>query len=148
MTHASPAAHPSIAAIFSWDFSRVKNLLTRDDKLDPAEADARIEEYRKYMAINATFNTSHPVSKEVDDVWHAHVLDTVDYARFSERVFGRFLHHLPIFDEDGQKKLVIDYAAKTLPHLKALFGSLSPLWAEARVICMGPADCNGGVVQA
>ena len=31
----------------------------------------------------------------VDQVWHAHILDTHDYKAFCEQVFGHFVHHIP-----------------------------------------------------
>jgi len=34
-------------------------------------------------------------SRVVDDLWHAHITCTRDYAAFTRRAFGRFLHHQP-----------------------------------------------------
>lgn len=31
----------------------------------------------------------------VDQVWHAHILNTHDYKAFCEQVFGHFVHHIP-----------------------------------------------------
>jgi len=41
----------------------------------------------------------HTPSKEVDQMWHDHILDTRSYQEMCENVFGRFLHHKP--DGDG-----------------------------------------------
>jgi hypothetical protein len=34
-----------------------------------------------------------PVFQAIDEVWHAHILCTRDYADFCARNFGRFIHH-------------------------------------------------------
>ena len=34
-------------------------------------------------------------SKDVDEFWHTHILQTVKYAEDCQRVFGAFLHHNP-----------------------------------------------------
>ncbi len=38
----------------------------------------------------------HAVSDEIDPFWHAHILHTQQYASFCDRVFGEFLHHVPL----------------------------------------------------
>ncbi len=146
------AQDAKVAIIFAWNFGRVVTLLTRDGNMPKSEALKRVEEYKKYMAINATYGVPHPISKEVDEVWHNHVLDTVDYAEFSRQIFGRFYHHIPIFDQAGQVMLRERYKKHTLPHLQALFGKPNKLWTEARVICIGEGGggqgpCEGPVIN-
>ena len=34
-------------------------------------------------------------SRVVDDLWHEFILDTMAYAAFCDRAFGRFFHHVP-----------------------------------------------------
>lgn len=51
-------------------------------------------EYRRFLALHLL----HPgvpltPSKLVDQVWHAHILDTRNYERDMRTVLGRFLHH-------------------------------------------------------
>lgn len=125
--------------IFTWNLERVLWLLVRDDGLEVSEAERRLDEYRKYMAINAVFPESHhPISKEIDAVWHQHVLDSPDYARFCDTIFGRFLHHNPVFTDAEQRWLASNYDANTLPHLRALFGEPSEkYWLNVRMICWG-----------
>ena len=40
-------------------------------------------------------------NKEVDEVWHTHILDTRKYAEDCQHIFGRFLHHFPYFGMRG-----------------------------------------------
>ena len=36
-------------------------------------------------------------TKEIDEMWHAHILDTRKYHQDCERIFGWYLHHFPYF---------------------------------------------------
>lgn len=54
--------------------------------------------YRSYIA-DVNHDKSLSPSKDVDEVWHTHILHTVDYADFCQLHFGRFIHHVP--DENG-----------------------------------------------
>ena len=40
-------------------------------------------------------------TKEIDRVWHHHILDTMKYAQDCEMLFGRFIHHFPYFGKRG-----------------------------------------------
>jgi len=35
------------------------------------------------------------LSKDVDEFWHTHILQTMKYHRDCETVFGKYLHHNP-----------------------------------------------------
>jgi hypothetical protein len=41
------------------------------------------------------------ISPIVDEVWHAFILFTSDYAAFCDEVFGRFVHHAPNWPGGG-----------------------------------------------
>ncbi len=42
-------------------------------------------------------------TKEVDDFWHLHILDTRNYIQDCEKIFGKYLHHFPYSGLDGTK---------------------------------------------
>jgi hypothetical protein len=68
-----------------------------------AEADRRVKLYRQFLTIRLR----HPEvglvpSDEIDEVWHAHILDTAKYAEDCEWVFGFFLHHFPYLGLRGE----------------------------------------------
>lgn len=42
-----------------------------------------------------------PPSEEIDEFWHNHVLDTQNYAKDCQQIFGRFIHHYPYTGLDG-----------------------------------------------
>lgn len=43
------------------------------------------------------------MSTEVDTFWHAHILHTRDYHEFYNKVYGQYIHHTPLDEEDEQK---------------------------------------------
>ncbi|MDQ3018658.1 MAG: hypothetical protein M3Q64_02205, partial [bacterium] len=65
-----------------------------------------IEEYRRFLFLTVTRHESIIPKKYVDEVWHAHILDTEKYAFDCNQTFEFFLHHFPYLgmrgDEDKQ----------------------------------------------
>ncbi len=50
----------------------------------------------------------HKEMEIIDEMWHAFILVTVDYANFCEQYFGEFLHHLPEMGEEIDKNFEVD----------------------------------------
>jgi len=70
----------------------------------------RVEhEYRQYLYLIVTNpdRTVVPWSRDVDNFWHQHILDTRKYAEDCTAILGRFIHHNPHLPEGS------------MPHLKA-----------------------------
>jgi hypothetical protein len=60
----------------------------------PPELKARIEETLKFLNIATYCEGPIPVSQEIDDIWHAWILETRDYARLCNLIQGqRYIHH-------------------------------------------------------
>ena len=56
--------------------------------------------------LDSNFNFVAMPSQVVDDLWHAFILCTRDYAQFCQLAFGRFLHHKPaVMMDPAQKKM-------------------------------------------
>lgn len=47
-----------------------------------------------YLTLSRQDTTFVP-TREIDELWHAHILDTRRYAKDCETIFGEFVHHLP-----------------------------------------------------
>lgn len=95
----------AITRIASIDFSGVRlkladpleGLALGEEELDHAE-----REYRRFLALTMAYPERTIVpTREVDDFWHQHILDTRAYAEDTERVFGFFLHHYPYLGKRG-----------------------------------------------
>jgi DNA-binding CsgD family transcriptional regulator len=64
----------------------------------PEYADSVERAYKTFLSI-AVKHQEHAedimLSKDVDEFWHTHILQTMKYADHCEAVFGAFLHHAP-----------------------------------------------------
>lgn len=82
------------------DLDAVRRRLVEKKGWTVAHADRMVEEYREYLALffHHPGEELVPPSQDLDDVWHEHILDTQQYTRDCDRVFGRFVHHVPGLD--------------------------------------------------
>lgn len=82
-------------------------------------------------------------SKEVDEFWHAHILDTAKYMGDCEYCFGFYLHHFPYLGlrgaEDAQK--LKKHFQSTREYYREVFGE--QCISEGSSVCTscGTADC-------
>ncbi len=81
-------------------------------------------------------------SRWVDIGWHAFVLHTRDYADFCAQVAGRFVHHEPTDDEDG------DPGDALAPTLAAIEASGYTLDAELWPVAAKCSQCHAGCVDS
>lgn len=68
-----------------------------------AEACSDVEHlYRRFLALNIRYpDRKLCPNGPVDEFWHAHILDTRQYAADCEVLFGQMLHHYPYFGMRG-----------------------------------------------
>ncbi|GAA5525298.1 hypothetical protein Maes01_01864 [Microbulbifer aestuariivivens] len=98
-------------AVASLDFARLKYKVTQTAEAEMTEEawDKGEEEYRRFLTLKQMYpGVSLVPSKLVDQVWHAHILDTRAYREDCNTVFGRFIDHYPyfgIYGEDDQQAL-------------------------------------------
>ncbi|MFO0704812.1 MAG: hypothetical protein U0517_02420 [Candidatus Andersenbacteria bacterium] len=62
-----------------------------------------VGEYRRFLFLTVTREETIVPTEFVDAVWHAHILDTMKYAKDCEEIFGFFLHHFPYFGMRGEE---------------------------------------------
>src|SRR5882672_10232928 len=120
-----------IAAIHALDLESVK-IRMMDPELGEGwtrEYAEGIEQgYRNYLTMLATYQDHAEdilLSKDVDEFWHTHILQTIKYSEDCERVFGSYLHHNPHVGErkpeDLQKRAAL--AEKTRHLYRQEFGN-------------------------
>ncbi|MGB5081098.1 MAG: hypothetical protein WBO23_10195 [Burkholderiales bacterium] len=93
--------------------------------------------YRNYLTMLASFQEDAEdivLSRDVDEFWHTHILQTIKYTEDCERVFGRYLHHNPHIGErkpeDLEKKAALTEKTRRLYQQK--FGAAGgAAWAGA-----------------
>ncbi|CAF1464053.1 unnamed protein product [Adineta steineri] len=74
---------------------QLKEYMNEEDALNTI---AELENF--YTAIK--LGIKGEPSEMIDKAWHAHILNTPMYFKFSEMVFGKYLHHLPFWSGNIQ----------------------------------------------
>lgn len=119
-----------VGEIESLDLEPIKfKLACKDD--GPGWSAQHIERmaqaYKRFLILLARYpDMTIAPTRDIDTVWHTHILDTRKYAADCQRIFGEFLHHYPYLglrgDQDRQQ-----HAANALHDLFAKeFGEAVP----------------------
>jgi hypothetical protein len=121
-------------AIDALDFARMKAKLLHRRQWTP-ETVARAEAgYRQFLKLAAQYpGTAIVPNEEVDQFWHAHILDTRRYADDCERIFGFVLHHNPYVGIDGadDEARLFELASATGALMERTFGAGAQAQAAA-----------------
>lgn len=68
-----------------------------------------IEQYRRFLMLKHFYpHTSIVPTREIDKVWHCHILDTEKYREDCQKLFDQYLDHFPylgIRDEADRENL-------------------------------------------
>lgn len=79
-------------------------------------------------------------SRDIDEVWHQHILDTSKYAADCQLLFGRLVHHFPYFgvrDEADYHSLLQAYTLTQVLYQKHFGEEL-----ESERTCQTGVDCE------
>jgi hypothetical protein len=72
----------------------------------PDRAEKAELKYRQFLFLSGIYTDEIIVpSKDIDEFWHLHILDTKKYLDDCLSVFGYFLHHFPYFGLRGAEDL-------------------------------------------
>ncbi|MGK7928224.1 MAG: glycine-rich domain-containing protein-like [Spirulina sp.] len=67
------------------------------------EATRGIEQYRRFLILKHFYPDRDIVpTREIDRVWHVHILDTMKYREDCLRLFGEMLDHFPYLGLRGE----------------------------------------------
>jgi hypothetical protein len=107
-----------------------------------AEADARalFEDVKKFLLLGSIVSASPAPSLPIDQMWHAFILFTKDYAEFCDKV-GGFIHHRPLPSTSDHQPPI----EPTLALMTAAYGELSDTFWPAPLGAFGIMDCKAGV---
>jgi len=126
----------------SLDLSRFVPKLLKDEPqsftTEPV-AWASIVEYKRFLLLKSKFpKLELSPAPLVDQVWHMHILDTRQYMKDCERIFGSYMHHSPSFDPDEDEKQEMgDRYSKTLELYEDIFGEPAPMNIWPRILSKG-----------
>lgn len=68
-------------------------------------AEEVVELYRRFLHLNKLFPGEGLVpTRDIDECWHIHILNTKQYATDCDKIFGHYLHHAPA-DPDNDQEL-------------------------------------------
>ncbi|KXJ55806.1 MAG: hypothetical protein AXW15_07535 [Neptuniibacter sp. Phe_28] len=117
--------HPTVAAL---DLSKLRHKYTDTDEKEMSvlEWDKAEREYRRFLSLKCWYPGESLVpSKEVDKIWHAHILDTRAYREDCDAMFGHFMDHYPYFGIYGEEdyQMLVDAFATTKELYQEHFGS-------------------------
>ena len=105
-----------------------RNIVSRVMKKNPEWSDRKIDslinEYKKFLYICAKCDEEQTPSKEVDEIWHEHILFTKEYEKWCD-FLGKKIHHNPekvgetksfhgIFEETQKKMKELKKPEKTV----------------------------------
>ncbi|MFZ2509704.1 MAG: hypothetical protein WAW85_01240 [Gordonia sp. (in: high G+C Gram-positive bacteria)] len=69
-----------------------------------AKAAAVEDQYKNWLYLRRKYDGDKlPPSPDIDQFWHAHMLDTRAYHRDCARIFGTYHHHFPYFGARGSQ---------------------------------------------
>ncbi|GAB4393940.1 MAG: hypothetical protein Tsb005_14340 [Gammaproteobacteria bacterium] len=90
--------------IYSIDFSAIIFKMTTREGWLKNDALLACRWYRNFLFLNKKygFEPMMPPSEDIDEVWHHHILDTQNYAKDCNAIYGKFMHHYPGFGIDGK----------------------------------------------
>lgn len=139
-----------LASIATLDLDPIKVKLL-DEKEGPGwsrdHTDLMVREYLRFLHMAVKYpETTVVCSSEVDEVWHAHILDTYKYAEDCERVFGYFFHHFPYFGLRGEEdaaNLQASFEESNALYLEE-FGEVRPELDASKCNSCGSKSCGHG----
>lgn len=119
-------AHPFEQLDQALDFTR---RLAREQGWSVDQARQAIEEYRRFCFLACVNGVEVTPSKEVDEVWHLHLIHSADYwQRFCPQVLGMDLHHAATRGGHAQARRHRDQYARTLALYEQWFGAPPAAW--------------------
>ena len=83
-----------------WKLRRTHNQLTNE------ELSMIATEYRRFLILCKKYpDYKFSPTRNMDKLWHEHILDTKNYFEDCDLVFGKYLHHRPFFGPYSGEKL-------------------------------------------
>ena len=129
------------------DFTHVKKKVAQDHSItDHDYLDLGILYLKRYYAIHILDPLNPPaMSKPIDPFWHTHVLYSQDYMSFCDRIFGQYIHHVPLLFEDTVAvKFVSDMYFRTFKRHTDIFGEIDEKFFPNSVkgLCCSPSSAS------
>lgn len=106
----------------------VEERLVRKDSVAPDRIQAAIAEFKRYFAlVGLGYRGLGMQSREVDEVWHALILFTREYADLCQAAFGTFIHHVPRTSRSAEGD---DAGSRFFQAYAEVFGPSPTIWTQ------------------
>ena len=137
-----PTLDQAVHHINNIDFSPILKKICSKDALtcrvwSTTEAEVAIQYYKNFLYLNKKYLAQFPILPpmlEVDEIWHHHILDTRQYIKDCNHIFGYYFHHYPYFGtRSNQDKDNLDTAfhvTQTL-HEKEFGSKMLAIWSNS-----------------
>ncbi|NNM83953.1 glycine-rich domain-containing protein-like [Candidatus Parcubacteria bacterium] len=126
------------------DLTNVRHRVMKDHPDWTSERlEIAIQDYREFMALAKAMRGYKLVpTRDADQVWHAHLLHTRDYARFCMDYAGFFIHHSPKLP--GEDAAHDEEELKTMRLHEQFFGKPHPVMVGVRQCSSSCTDDTPG----
>lgn len=132
---ASPKeTHPSFQYLETLDLSYIKNYMCSEQYTLPQwthdDAQIAIQLYKRFLWLVLKYGKQQQIvpTKEIDEVWHNHILHTKKYATDCQAIAGQYIHHDPSdTSTEDMKKLADNFSITRELYLKE-FGESLPYY--------------------
>ena len=101
----------SLAAAESYieqmDLSNIMMKMVREEAWLQRDVEQAIHMYRHFLYLSKKYQGQYAIvpTRDIDCVWHYHILDTRQYCIDSNAIFGDYHHHYPYFGIDQQSDI-------------------------------------------
>lgn len=120
----------TLRTLEAYDLWFVEERLARKGLVPADRTAGAVLEFKRYMAlVGLGYRGLGMLSPEVDEVWHALILFTREYADFCQQAFGTFIHHVP---RTSRTTLSADGAETFRSAYAEVFGEVPMAWYGIR----------------
>ena len=147
MQSSSSGLHPLVEVL---DFERLKWKVVNESKEMTNElAEIAEREYKRFLTISLLYpDVGLSPTLLMDIMWHAHILDTVNYMTDCKSLFGKYMHHNPNFGPHSTpevKTQIRDSTETTMKLYNQLFNEDAVVSSDEHGRCdrcSSPDYCN------
>lgn len=127
-----------ITKIQELDLTPIKYKLIKESGWLPEQATRAEKLYRGFLSLSALYPKQTCVpTQEIDDFWHAHILDTRKYMTDCRDIFGYYLHHFPYLGLQGDEEAATQAFHDTRQRML-------DLGIDPAILGLDASDCGGG----
>jgi hypothetical protein len=132
------------ANIASWDMSMVLQYLVERKGWTLTQCADLEREYKRYISLCLSYpDEKLTPSRDVDEVWHTHILFTKNYRRFCQAVNGAYLDHSPHLEADKKNPELKKLPQRTMELYERHFGKAdSRIWPWASAELSDGGNCT------